>query len=175
MTVDHEQLAAAAAALRAAMESEDSEVEITGPDGSPMRIIKSPEPGVKARIEVAAGDSESMVNVLWEPSEVRPSKYPDSLPFIPNTAVSTSTVMVRGSPRTQVQWFGIENPDTVVERLVEESLAEGWQHTRIQPSMPEPTRMITFDRGGQGRTITCVAAPGFGMVSLFDSGPTVAD
>ena len=171
MEFDPRQAAVSAAAIKAAMESGDGEVEVTAPDGTPMRIIKSPEPGVKARIEIAAGDSGSVVTTLWEPGEERPVGYPDGLPFIPNAGGSTSTITEEGRPRTQVQWFGIEDPDAAVERLVAESLADGWEHSRVQPSTPELTRMISLERGGEERTIVVVAAPGFGMITLLDSQP----
>jgi hypothetical protein len=169
MTADPEQAVAFAAAMKAAMSSADPEVQITGPDGRPIRIIKSPLPGAKARLEISGGQSGSLVAIVWEPTQKRPDAYPDGLPFIPDTAASTSTIMAHGRPGTQVQWFGVADLNAVVERLVAESLAEGWHRTRIQPSTPEPRRMITLERGSEGRTITAVATPGFGMVSVLDT------
>ncbi len=168
MAIDPQQ-AAFAAAMKAAIESGDDEVSVTTPDGTPMRIIKSPEPGVRARIEATSGDSGSVVSILWEPADTRPPGYPEDLPFIPNVPGSTSTITGQKRSRTQVQWFGIEDLDAAVERLVAESLADGWEHTRIQPSTPAPTRMITLERGSEGRTITVVAGTGFAMISLSDS------
>ena len=169
MAFDPERAKAFAAAMKAAFESGDDEVAVTTPDGIPMRIIKAPEPGVKARIEMTSGDSGSVVSTLWEPADARPSGYPEALPFIPKASGSTTSITGEGRSRTQAQWFGIENPDAVLERLVGESLADGWEHTRIQPSTPAPTRMITLERGREGRTITVVAGTGFAMISLFDS------
>jgi len=159
-----------AAALRAAMESPDRELEITGPDGGRMRVIKAPEPGVKARIELAAGGSGSQVTVLWEATEARPAGYPNELPFIPNAGARILTIVRDGLPRTQVQWFGVADLESVVQRLVADSLSEGWQHTGGQLRSPEPARVITLERGTEERTITVRAVPGLGMISLVDAG-----
>ena len=171
MSKDPQEGAAFAAAIKAAMESPDREVEVIGPDGTPMRIVKGPDPGVRARIEVVAGGSNSGVTIIWDPTEARPARYPKDLPFIPKAAASTSTIMGKRGPLAQVHWFGVADLDGAVNQLVADSLAEGWKHTPVQPSTPEPTRMITLERGDEARTITVRATPGFGMISLLDAGP----
>ncbi|MDH3458584.1 MAG: hypothetical protein OER90_17220 [Gemmatimonadota bacterium] len=174
MQPDREHMAAFGAAIRTAMESADQEVELPGPNGMTFRVIKHPAPGVQARIEISAGGSATMTNLLWEPAASRPAAYPTELPFIPNTKCGTSTTTAEGRYRAQAQWHALENAGAILEQVVAVSLAEGWEHTAVQPSTPPPTQMVTLQRGDEQRTITLFAVPGAGMVLLSESGPTPA-
>ena len=175
MPIDSPEGAAFAAAMKAAMASPLRDVEVVGPDGMPMRIHKEPEPGVKARIEVAVGDAGSLVTTVWEPSPVRPAAYPNTLPFIPNVGAGTSAIGSEGRRRAQVQWFGISDVEGALQQLVAESVAEGWTRTPLTLRTPGPTRVLTFERGSEARTITAVSVRGFGMLSLSDVGPRPPD
>jgi hypothetical protein len=161
------------AAMQAAMASPEKEVVVTAPDGRPMRIVKNPEPGVMARIEAAAGDDGTAVTVVWAPAATRPAAYPATVPFIPMASASVTMIAAGGRSSTQVQWLGVPDHEAMAERLVDESLADGWTRTPVQPSTPEPTRMITLERGNEGRMITLRAMKGIGIIMLADTGSRV--
>ena len=171
MGVDREHAKAVGAAMQAAMDSPEREVEISGLDGRPIRIIKTPEPGIKARIEILSDESYTIVTTMWEPATDRPPAYPQDVPFVPNVEAGTTTIGARGQERTQAQWFTKDDPSALLAHLVDVSLADGWEHAPVQPSTPAPMQMISLRRGTAVRFITCVTGPQGAMVTFVDSSP----
>jgi len=169
MGVDREHAKAVGAAMKAAMDSPEREVEITGFDGRPIRIIKTPEPGIKARIEIMSDESYAVVTTMWEPATERPAGYPQDVPFVPDVDAATTTMGTPGQTRTQVQWFIKDDPSALLAHLVDASLADGWEHAPVQPSTPAPMQMISLRQGTAVRTITCVTSTEGAMVTFVDS------
>jgi len=159
------------AAIKAAMESDDPEVELTAPNGARHRILKHPAPGVSARLEIVHANAPAMTSILWEPAGTRPEGFPEAIPFVALTPCATATIDSARKVWHQVQWTGVKDGDAVVEQIVQASLADGWEHARVQPSVPPSRRAVVLEWGTSRRAITLSAEDGTAIVTLSDTGP----
>jgi len=171
MEPDRDEMLEFGAAIKAAMESDDPEVELTAPNGARHRIVKHPAPGVSARLEIEHANAPAMTSILWEPAHERPEGFPDGIPFVPHAPCATATIDSARKVWNQVQWSGVENGDAVVEQIVQASLADGWEHAPVQPNVPPSRRVVVLEWSTSRRTITLSAEGDTTTVTLSDTGP----
>lgn len=153
--------------MKAALDSPEPESEVLGPDGTGFRVTKHPEPGVRMRIVPVGGESDAPTITMWEPAGERPNRYPRQLPFVPD--VSVSVTLFPGSMGTAVTWWGVEKAAAVIDKLVQDSTADGWAHAEGRGHAAIfPLQLVKLYRGAQTRLIVAGPMLGEGMVGLLE-------
>lgn len=79
------------------------------------------EAGELRRFRIRGASSESY-SVLYAAGDARPSSFPADFPWMPGVQVGVSR---HGSRQTVAHWYGVDTKP-LLERLLEQSLADGW-------------------------------------------------
>jgi len=131
------------------LETSGDHAEVTGPDGAPWQVHREPDGSLVMDI----ANTGPMVTRGWQPTDHRPPDYPPDLPFLAGT--TACTVVTAGLNRmTMVQWLSVPDADPVLEQLVTQSLADGWQEGEASPVADPPGKLRQFVRGGLKRIIS---------------------
>jgi len=136
---------------------------IAGPDGTAWQVHR--EAGGAMVLDTPT--SGRMVTRIWQPAPDRLPDYPADLPFLAGTMACT--VVAKGPTRmAMVQWWNIEDAGRAFERLVGESLADGWEEAdpMAEPGAPAAERH-QFVRGPLRRIISRSHSPDRDIVMLI--------
>jgi hypothetical protein len=121
-----------------------------------MRVQRSPEPGVIARIE-ALETHDDVRAVSWTPTDGRPVGYPEDLPFLPGQHVSLT--VSNGNRNLQWHAAATDSAEAVCRHLV----ADGWVELAI-PSPSMPGMFIRPFRRGDRQRIVLGGGPTFSLL-----------
>jgi len=123
--------------------------EVTGPDGSTLQVHREPD-GTLVTESPATGSTQTRV---WHPTDERPPDYPAGLPFLAGTTGCTSVTDGPGR-MSMAQWWSVFNGAQVFERLITESLADGWEERPVPMSDTPAGERRQFVRGHSRRVIS---------------------
>ncbi len=138
---------------------------IAGPGGTPWQVHGEPDGGMV----LAASTSGGMVTRIWQPAPDRLPDYPADLPFLAGTMACT--VVARGPTRmAMVQWWNIEDAAPAFERLIRESLADGWEETGPMAETGAPAaERRRFVQGSLKRIISRSRSPDWDILTLVQA------
>jgi hypothetical protein len=103
----------------------------------------------------------SVSSRFHQPSESRPTGYPDSVPFIPNEPVSLSSTMNTMS----LVWFTPADAEGLFTELNRLSASEGWELKEKSEFTQVPARHSDYEANGFSRSILLSG----GIVTLVQS------
>jgi len=122
--------------------------EVTGPDGSTLQVHREPD-GTLVTESPATGSTQTRV---WRPTDERPPDYPAGLPFLAGTTGCTSVTDGPGR-MSMAQWWNVFDGGQAFERLITESLADGWEERPVTGADASGQRR-QFVRGHSRRVIS---------------------
>jgi len=139
----------------------DSE-EVVTPHGT-MRIYRDPESPESICVDALGDDGEpTMRSRSWPASGVRPTGYPDTLPFLQECAAMVTEV---GDGRMRsAMWMKPEDPEAAFEDVYRQALGMGWEE---RPTIPlvqglGPVHRVVLEGDGREGTLSLVV---FGKTS----------
>ena len=138
------------------LENEDQpDGEFHAPDGRRYRKRTSPEPGVRATLEVAEpGKAPERAMTIFEPQHVRPPGYPAALPFAPGIVAVVHHARTY-PPSMIVVWRELADDEAFDQWLAETSQADGWRVVaEPRHRFDEPTAPRELHRGNERRLVS---------------------
>lgn len=147
----------------------DAEVSVQGLD---FRVRRGIRPGVPVQVDpVRVPPHRGAVPsvTLFDAAERRPDGYPPDLPFLPgHSTVFTAAAAPSGVLR-HLAWEEVADARAVVDRLAEESVAQGWRAEERSASPAfAPFGFVRLSRGGTVRVVGGSFTPGAASVFLTE-------
>jgi len=163
-----QRFAAFAKAVQAIMDGDvDDGGIVDGPDGTPLRVLKRPEPGVELRAEPVTEGGDSFTMTVWEAAPQRPAGYPADLPFVPDIPVSLASWAAKGRSGRQIHWEDVDGAQAVASQIVEQSLSDEWEAPGSEGPFAPPGMDIThLTRRGASRLIMTHGAPSAAVATI---------
>lgn len=137
-------------------------------------IEKEPEAGVGLRMRFGAGTGDAFTTTMYTTTAARPAGWPPEVPFLPDVPGSLTLFDEPGRGFT-VQWWKVTDPAAAAQRILDDSLAEGWR----RQDAPEPAppsgfpgmQTVVLERHEMKRIVSSATLPAFGFVQLLERRP----
>lgn len=143
----------------------DSE-EVTTPHGT-MRIYRDPESPESICVDAIGDDGgPTMRSRSWPASGVRPTAYPDTVPFLQGCAAGVSEF---GDGRMRsVMWMKPEDPEAAFEEVYRQAVGMGWEERPSIPLVQGPMHRAVFERDRREGTLSLVVVGEMGQLMWTD-------
>ncbi len=124
------------------------------PDGRHALLERNPSPEVVLRARIEGEDAlEAFPLTAFAPVGERPPAYPADLPFLPERRVTVAV----GRGQRVLGWMGVPDADTVIEEVVRQSAADGWQGGSVEHGLLGARTVLR--KGGRERVVLSMWIP----------------
>jgi len=138
--------------------------EVESPSGL-IRLVRDSDAPNGFRLEAQGERGPIPVGMrFFAAAHTRPEGYPSDLPFLEACAA-----MVNAAARS-VSWMEPAEPEAAFARLVQESVASGWQQLELHPVIVGAggQQQAEFKMPGKERTIMLLVRDGHARLTLMD-------